>query len=113
MEHQGADRSRISPLQGKLNWEASVLEERVSSQTALLLIDVQVNMFHPASPVEGSVPLLERLHGLLQRARGTGAPVVLVRNTGRAGDPDEPGTSGWELHSELQPARGDVVLDKT
>jgi nicotinamidase-related amidase len=85
----------------------------MSSKTALLLIDTQANMFDRASPVEGSVPLLARLRALLQRARGAGAAVVFVRNTGGAGDPDQPGTPGWELHPELQPATGDLVLDKT
>jgi nicotinamidase-related amidase len=85
----------------------------VSSKPALLLIDVQVNMFDPASPVAGSVALLERLRGLLQCARSAGAPVFFVRNTGGDGDPDAPGTPGWELHPGLQPAASDAVLDKT
>jgi nicotinamidase-related amidase len=85
----------------------------VSSKTALILVDVQVNMFDPAHPVEGSISLLERLRRLLQRARRAGARVVFVRNTGGAGDPDEHGTPGWELHPELQALKGDVVLDKT
>ncbi len=37
----------------------------------------------------------------------------MLRNTGGAGDRDEPGTPGWELHPELQRAKGDAVLDKT
>jgi nicotinamidase-related amidase len=85
----------------------------VSSKTTLLLIDVQVNMLQDAFPVEGSGPLLERLRRLLRSARDAGAPVIFVRNSGGAGDPDERGTPGWELHPALQPAEGDVVLDKT
>jgi nicotinamidase-related amidase len=85
----------------------------VNSKSALLLIDVQANMFDSAAPVAGSARLLERLQGLLGRARGVGVPVFLVRNSGGAGDPDEPGTPGWELHAGLRPDGGDVVLDKT
>jgi nicotinamidase-related amidase len=85
----------------------------MSPKTALLLIDVQANMFDPAHEVAGSGPLLERLRGLLERARDAGAPVVFVRNAGGEGDPDVPGTPGWEIHSELEPADGELVLDKT
>jgi nicotinamidase-related amidase len=81
--------------------------------SALLLVDVQVNMFDPASPVAGAPALLDRLRGLLARARAAGAPVFFVRNTGGAGDPDVPGTPGWELHPALAPAAGEAVLDKT
>lgn len=80
---------------------------------ALLLIDVQVNMFDPASPVDGAVGLLARLKTLLARARAAGVPVVFVRNTGGPGDPDVPGTPGWELHPELRPTEQELVLDKT
>ena len=72
--------------------------------TALLLIDAQTNMFDPATPVAGAVPLLVRLHELQKRARAVHAPVVFVRNTGAAGEPDEPGTPGWEVQTVLHPA---------
>jgi nicotinamidase-related amidase len=48
--------------------------------------------------------------GLLARARAAGVPVVHVRNTGGAGDPDEPGTDGWQLvHA---PDAGESIVDK-
>ena len=81
--------------------------------TALLLIDTQANMFDPATPVAGAVPLLVRLHELQKRARAAHAPVVFVRNNGGAGEPDEPGTPGWEVQTVLHPAPGELVLDKT
>jgi nicotinamidase-related amidase len=83
----------------------------MAEKTALLLIDVQANMFDPANPVDGSTALLERLRGLLRRARDAGAPVVFVRNNGGPEDPDLPNTPGWEL--QLPAAPGDLVLDKT
>ncbi len=83
----------------------------MTEKAALVLIDVQANMFDPANPVEGAGPLLERLGGLLRRARDAGAPVVFVRNNGGPEDPDSPNSPGWEL--QLPPGPGDVVLDKT
>ena len=75
----------------------------MSSTTALVLIDVQVNMFDPANPVASADGLLERLAGLQARARAARAPIVFVRNCGGPSDPDQQGT----------PAAGDLVLDKT
>ncbi len=83
------------------------------TSSAFILIDAQVNMFDPVSPVSSADLLLARLVTLVQRARAAHVPIVFVRNCGRAGDPDERGTPGWELHPLLRPADGDLVLDKT
>ena len=84
----------------------------MSPATALVIIDAQVNMFDPAHPVSAAGELLERLSGLLARARAARAPIVFVRNCGGPSDPDQRGTPGWELQPPLQPADGDLVLDK-
>lgn len=83
--------------------------------TALLLIDAQVNMFDPATPVYEADALLARLVDLVTRARGAEppVPVIFVRNCGGADDPDQEGTPGWEIHPRLAPVAGDLVLDKT
>lgn len=83
------------------------------NRTALLLIDAQVNMFDPANPVAGADVLMERLKDLLVRARSAHARVIFIRNCGGPNDPDARGTSGWRLHPALEPAAGDLVLDKT
>jgi len=82
-------------------------------QAALLLIDLQANMFDPANPVKAADLLLANLPPLLERARAARVPVFLVRNCGSAGDPDVRGTPGWELHPSFRPAAGEVVVDKT
>lgn len=78
---------------------------------ALLLVDVQLNMFEP-EPVHDGERLLEGLTSLLDAARDVGVPVVFVRNNGPSGAPDEAGTPGWEIHLRLQPAEGEPVVDK-
>src|SRR5664279_6606527 len=85
----------------------------VSSEAALLLIDVQANMLDPPTSVADALPLIGRLRHLLHRARNDAVPVVFVRNCGDAGDPDVRGSPGWELHAELQPVDEEVILDKT
>jgi len=85
----------------------------MNPNTALLVIDVQVNMFDPSHAVASADGLLTHVRSLVSSARAAGAPVVFVRNCGGLQDPDVKGTPGWELHPALQPAAGELVLDKT
>jgi nicotinamidase-related amidase len=64
---------------------------------ALMLIDVQRNMLEPPTPVPAAASIREALQDLLLRARGAGALVIHVQNDGPPGEPDEPGTDGWQL----------------
>jgi streptothricin hydrolase len=64
---------------------------------ALMLIDVQRNMLEPPTPVPSAASVREALEDLLLRARRAGAFVVHVQNDGPPGEPDEPGTDGWQL----------------
>jgi nicotinamidase-related amidase len=78
--------------------------------TALILIDAQRNMLEGDAPVAGAAQLRPVLESLLERARTAGVPVVHVQNEGPAGEPDEPGTPGWEL--ALAAREGEPVLRK-
>jgi nicotinamidase-related amidase len=78
--------------------------------TTLLLIDLQRNMLEPPEPVPAAEQLIVLVHGLLERARAVGASVVHVRNNGSAGEPDFPGTPGWELCHV--PVDGEAIVDK-
>ncbi|QES38710.1 cysteine hydrolase [Streptomyces venezuelae] len=66
---------------------------------------------------DGAVPdaerLLDRVRGLLDRARDNGAFVVQLQNDGEPGTSDETGTPGWQLHLPADTDRGEVVLRKT
>jgi nicotinamidase-related amidase len=64
---------------------------------ALMLIDVQRNMLEPPAPVPSAASVREALEDLLLRARRAGVFVVHVQNDGPPGEPDEPGTDGWQL----------------
>ncbi len=80
------------------------------ADTALLILDAQVNMFD-AALFDGAA-LLERLRTLIDRAHAAGIPVVYVQNSGGPGDPDEPGTAGWALHPALPIEPADLVIEK-
>ena len=64
---------------------------------ALMLIDVQRHMLEPPAPVPSAASIREALEDLLLRARRAGAFVVHVQNDGPPGEPDEPGSVGWQL----------------
>ncbi|WP_326596111.1 isochorismatase family protein [Streptomyces sp. NBC_01803] len=78
--------------------------------SVLLLLDVQKNMLLPPAPVLGAAAVSAAIEELLGRARSAGSLVVHVRNGGVDGDPDEPGTPGWELIHEIR--AGEHVVDK-
>jgi nicotinamidase-related amidase len=87
-------------------------EKVMDNRTALLVIDAQVNMFAPESPVYASEKLLKTLGSLIAQARSANIPIVYVQNNGGPDDPDQPGTSGWLIHPALAPSEGDAVIQK-
>ena len=78
--------------------------------SVLLLVDVQKNMLEPPEPVPDADTVAEEIKDLLGRARSAGTTVVHIRNNGGEGDPDVPGTPGWELVHEV--ALDEHVVDK-
>lgn len=77
---------------------------------ALLMIDIQSGHLVGGGAVPHADRLVERVTELLGEARGSGALVVHVQNDGPAGQVDEPGTPGWELHLPVDP--DEVVIRK-
>jgi len=82
------------------------------SDTALLIIDMQVGNFSESDPVYKGNELLAKVESLIAKARSAQIPIIYVQNNGGKGDPDEYGTPGWEIHPTIQPAKGDVVIQK-
>lgn len=83
------------------------------SDTALLVIDAQVNMFGPEWPVHDASGIGEKLKALIDKAHAAEVPVIYIQNNGGEGDPDLPGTPGWEIYPLLKPQAGDSVVEKT
>ncbi len=84
----------------------------MTTDTALLIIDAQVNMFEEGCSVFEGSELLSSLIHLVVRARAADMLVVYVQNNGGEGDPDMPGTPGWQIHPALSPWPGEVVIQK-
>jgi nicotinamidase-related amidase len=68
---------------------------------ALLIIDMQVGLFHgPEKPHEGE-HALANIQRLIKKARLKKVPVFAVRHTGPEGSPIAVGSSFWQLLPEL------------
>ena len=78
--------------------------------TALLVIDVQRELVDALAP-QRRTEFLGTLGTLLERARGSGVPVVYVRHDGSPGEL-VPGTPGWEVAGEIAPRPGESIVDK-
>jgi nicotinamidase-related amidase len=78
--------------------------------SVLLMVDTQRNMLQPPEPVPDADRVGPAIAQVLAQARAAGAMVIHIRNTGGPGDPDEPGTDGWQLAYPV--ADGEQVVDK-
>ncbi len=82
------------------------------SDTALLVIDMQIGNFSEPDSIYKGNELLAKVKNLIARARSAQIPIVYVQNNGGSGDPDAYGTPGWEIHPSIAPVEIDVVVQK-
>ncbi len=80
--------------------------------SALVIIDVQQGMFTFQVPLHRGDELLERVAGLLQRARAAQMPVFHVQHDGGPGHLLAKGSPGWALHAVVAPRPGESVIEK-
>lgn len=79
-------------------------------ETAVLVIDVQLGLFQKSTPIYRAKELLAGINALAGRAHQSGAQVVYIQH---ASDKVLPyGSTGWQLHPQLQPLPGDLRIDK-
>ncbi|HKS14041.1 MAG TPA: cysteine hydrolase family protein [Pseudomonas sp.] len=82
--------------------------------SALLILDMQVGLFHgPDKPWQGE-RVLAVINGLIDKAHAASVPVFAVRHTGPAGSPIAEGSDAWPLLPALRiDASRDTVFNKT
>lgn len=81
-------------------------------KTALLVIDVQSALFDGERRPGDGAGVVQRINALAERARAARVPVVYIQHE-REGTPLAPGSAGWALAQDLQPAEADIRLRKT
>ena len=82
------------------------------SDTALLIVDVQLGMFSENEPIHNGDALLTTLGDLIARARAASVPVIYIQHSGGEGHELNPSAPGWPIHPAIAPAEGEWVIHK-
>jgi nicotinamidase-related amidase len=81
----------------------------MSTDTALLVIDVQVGLIEASYR---STEVLEHINTLLEQAHNSHSPVIYIQHDEPEGHELEVGTAAWEIHPAIAPKEGDVIIHK-
>jgi nicotinamidase-related amidase len=81
-----------------------------STQSALLVIDVQRELFAKVNPVYQAEELLGNINLLVAAAHKAGVPVIYIQHNSNAFLVKD--SDGWQLHPALKPAGQDLVIYK-
>ena len=82
-----------------------------SNKTALLVIDVQRELFTHDIPVYRADEVLQNINTLVARAHTAGTPVVYVQHSNETALLAD--SEGWQLHQALHPSGADIMVRKT
>lgn len=89
------------------------MQAHQTKHSALLLIDMQVGLFHgPDKPYEGE-RLLNNIKTLIDKARKAQISIFAARHTGPEGSPIAAGSPFWQILPELALNADDTVFNKT
>ena len=80
--------------------------------SALVIIDVQQGMFTFRLPLHRGDEIVERIAGLLRRARAAQVAIFHVQHDGGPGHPLAKGSPGWIHHAAVAPVPGEAVIEK-
>lgn len=80
---------------------------------ALIIIDVQNEMFKEENPVFHHKQLLIQLETLLKNARCHNVPIFYIQHNAPKGKALEQGTHAWEIHEAIAPTNQDYIIQKT
>lgn len=80
-------------------------------RSALLIIDVQAGIIEGFHAYRGR-EVLEQINNLLAKARASNMPIIYIQHDGDKGHPLEAGTPGWEIHPDIKPREGELIIRK-
>lgn len=83
------------------------------SNTALIVIDVQIGLLAAPEKVHDPEGVLARIRAMVARARDAGVQVIFVQHEGAEdGHPLRKPLAGWEIHPGTGYVEGDIVVEK-
>ncbi len=77
---------------------------------ALLVIDVQMGLFHRTHPIYNAEELLKNINNLVDRFHENSAPVYYIQHANKSSLLE--GSEAWELHPEIRPGDADRIIHK-
>jgi nicotinamidase-related amidase len=83
----------------------------MTGKTALLVIGVQSAFFDPKDYIYNGEEYIEKISGLIERAREAGVPVVYIQH--EEGSAMARGAPGWIIYPAIAPKPGELVIPKT
>ena len=85
----------------------------MKNDVALVIMDMQQGNFEGPYAIVDGQHLLDVAGTLIQKAREADVPIIYVLNDGPPGEIDEPGSPGWEVHSDIRPRPNDILIEKS
>jgi len=82
----------------------------MNKNTALVIIDVQVELFE--EPVYKEEQLLDNISSLIEKARLSNTPIIYIQHTEKEDGPMLEGKEGWKIHPRIAPIKGDITVLK-
>lgn len=79
---------------------------------ALLIIDVQNGMFTMKPSVYNGESLLNQIKYATSYARKNDMPIIYIQHSGPKNSPLEKDSAGWNIHKEISPEKGDIIVHK-
>ena len=84
--------------------------EELGTNTALLIIDVQRDLFEKSTPVYQGDLVLKNINTLVDGAHADGAPVFYIQHSTRTTLVED--SNGWQLHPALKSRKTDLFIRK-
>ncbi|WP_436517526.1 isochorismatase family protein [Ekhidna sp. To15] len=84
------------------------------SKSALIIIDVQSGMYNGERipPIFEGEQKIASIKHLIEKARSRGIPLIYIQHNGDKGHPLEKGIESWKVHSQIQPLKEDLIIEK-
>lgn len=82
------------------------------SDTAVLVIDMQMVMFDSEPALYRRDEVLATARDVIERARAAGVKVIYVQHNDAPGTNMATGAPGWTIHPDIAPQAGELIVQK-